>query len=112
MRLRTLLTAAVLGAATLTPVVAISAPADAASDRTWNRLARCESGGRWHIDTGNGYYGGLQISKSTWDGYGGRRFARFPDNATRRQQIRVAERIQNGQGWGAWPTCSQRVGLR
>lgn len=111
MRLRILLTTAALGAATLAPVVALGSPAGAASERTWDRLARCESGGRWHIDTGNGYFGGLQISKSTWDGYGGQRLAAYPDNATKAEQIRVAERIQDGQGWGAWPACSAEMGL-
>jgi hypothetical protein len=112
MRMRNLVTAAALAAATITPVVALDAPADAASERTWNRLAYCESGGRWHVNTGNGYYGGLQISRSTWKGYGGGKFARYPHRATKSQQIKIAERIQNGQGWGAWPTCSSRIGLR
>jgi resuscitation-promoting factor RpfA len=113
MRVRTLLSAAALTAATATPValVATAAPAHAASERTWDRLAQCESGGRWRIDTGNGYFGGLQISKSTWDGYGGGRFAAYPDNATKGEQIRIAERIQDGQGWNAWPACSDEIGL-
>jgi hypothetical protein len=106
MRMRTLVSAAALTVATITPVVALDAPSQAASKRTWDRIAHCESGGRWHINTGNGYFGGLQISKPTWDGYGGRKFARYPHGATKREQIRVAERIQNGQGWGAWPSCS------
>jgi resuscitation-promoting factor RpfA len=106
MRMRTLVSAAALTAATITPVVATAPSADAASARTWNRIAQCESGGRWHINTGNGYYGGLQISRSTWNGYGGRKFASYPHHATKREQIRVAERIQNGQGWGAWPSCA------
>jgi hypothetical protein len=112
MRMRNLVSAAALAAATITPVVALDAPAEAASERTWNRLAYCESSGRWHINTGNGYYGGLQISRSTWKGYGGGKFAQYPHRATKAQQIRIAERIQNGQGWGAWPTCSSRIGLR
>ena len=111
MRMRTLLSTAALAAATITPVVALDAPAHATPTRTWDRLAQCESSGRWHIHTGNGYYGGLQISKGTWDGYGGRRFAAFPHRATKRQQIRIAERIQNGQGWNAWPACSARIGI-
>jgi hypothetical protein len=106
MRMRTFVSAAALAAATITPVVATATTADAASVRTWNRIAHCESGGRWHINTGNGYFGGLQISKSTWNGYGGRKFARYPHGATKRQQIRVAERIRHGQGWGAWPSCA------
>ena len=106
MRMRTLVSTAALAAATITPVVATTTTADAASVRTWNRIAHCESGGRWHINTGNGYFGGLQISKATWNGYGGRKFARYPHGATKRQQIRVAERIRHGQGWGAWPSCA------
>ena len=106
MRMRTLMSTAALAAATVTPIVAVSAPADAASQHRWNRIAQCESGGRWHINTGNGYFGGLQISKGTWDGYGGKKFARFPHGASKHQQIKVAERIQNGQGWGAWPSCA------
>ena len=106
MRMRTLVSAAALTVATVTPVVALDAPSQAASKRTWDRIAHCESGGRWHINTGNGYYGGLQISPSTWRGYGGKKFARLPHKATKREQIRVAERIQNGQGWGAWPSCA------
>jgi len=106
MRMRTLVSAAALTAATLAPVVATEGSADAASVRKWDRIAHCESGGRWHINTGNGYYGGLQISPSTWRGYGGKKFARLPHQATKREQIRIAERIQNGQGWGAWPSCA------
>jgi hypothetical protein len=78
----------------------------------WQRLAGCESGGRWHINTGNGYYGGLQISPGTWRAYGGLRYARLPHHAGKLNQMRVAERILRGQGWGAWPSCSRRVGLR
>ena len=95
----------------LAPAVTTS-PAEAASGRTWDRLARCESGGRWHINTGNGYYGGLQFSASTWRGYGGRKFAQQAHRATRAEQIRVAERVKRGQGWGAWPACTQKLGLR
>ncbi len=112
MRMRTLVSAAALTASTLVPVVAVTAPADAASTRTWNKIAQCESSGRWHINTGNGYYGGLQISKSTWRSHGGKKFARLPSRATKREQIRVAERIKRDQGWGAWPTCAARAGKR
>jgi len=97
--------------AALGPLV-VATPAEAASLRTWNRLARCESGGRWHINTGNGYYGGLQFSRSTWWAFGGRRFARWAHRATKAEQIRVAERVRRHQGWRAWPTCSRRLGLR
>jgi len=84
---------------------------DAANKHSWNRLARCESGGNWHINTGNGYYGGLQFSRSTWNGYHGRHFARRADKARRVEQIAVAERVLRGQGWGAWPACSAELGL-
>jgi hypothetical protein len=75
----------------------------------WDRLAQCESGGRWNIATGNGYYGGLQFTLSTWQAYGG---VGMPHHASREQQIAVAERTQAGQGWGAWPACSAKLGLR
>jgi resuscitation-promoting factor RpfA len=112
MRMRTLVSTAALAAATLTPVVAVQSSGDAATTRTWERLAHCESGGRWHINTGNGYFGGLQISPSTWRGYGGGKFARLPHGASKGEQIRIAEKIKRGQGWGAWPSCSSRIGLR
>jgi resuscitation-promoting factor RpfA len=95
----------------LTPALVVS-PAEGATLRTWKRLAQCESGGRWHINTGNGYYGGLQFSAPTWRAYGGRKFARNAHRATRAQQIKIAERVRRGQGWGAWPTCSRKLGLR
>jgi len=78
---------------------------------TWAALAQCESGGDWHINTGNGYYGGVQFSDSTWDGFGGERFASRADLATRAQQIQIAEKVLNTQGWGAWPACSAELGL-
>jgi len=112
MRLRTLISSALVTVAAATPIVVVNAPADAASVSTWSRLARCESGGRWHVNTGNGYYGGLQISSGTWRAYGGKRFARLPHRATKLEQIRIGERIKHGQGWGAWPTCSRRIGVR
>ena len=95
----------------LTPAL-VATPAEAATLRTWNRLAQCESGGRWHINTGNGYYGGLQFSSPTWRGFGGRKFARNAHRATKAEQIKVAERVRRAQGWGAWPYCSRRLGLR
>ena len=88
------------------------APAQAATLRTRERLANCESGGRWHINTGNGYYGGLQFSSPTWRAYGGRQYARNAHRATKAEQIRVAERVRRNQGWRAWPSCSLRLGLR
>jgi hypothetical protein len=101
-----------LVAATALTVAGPTNSAEAASKRVWNRLAQCESGGRWHINTGNGYYGGLQFSRSTWRGFGGGKYARFAHRATKGEQIRVAERVRRVQGWGAWPSCSSRIGLR
>ena len=75
----------------------------------WDRLAQCESGGNWGINTGNGYSGGLQFSPGTWAANGGTGSAH---NASRAEQIRVAERVRASQGWGAWPACSSRIGLR
>ena len=94
------------------PALALASPAEAGMGRPYQRLAKCESGGKWHINTGNGYYGGLQISPGTWRAYGGKKFARLPHRATKREQIRIGKRIRHGQGWGAWPHCSRAVGLR
>jgi uncharacterized protein YabE (DUF348 family) len=85
-----------------------SAPA-VASGSVWDRLAQCESGGNWHINTGNGYYGGLQFNLQTWRAYGG---SGYPHENSREAQIAVAERVQDAQGWGAWPACSSKLGLR
>jgi hypothetical protein len=87
-------------------------PASAQTYSVWDRLAQCESGGRWHINTGNGYYGGVQFAERTWLGYHGGRFAEWPHQATKEQQIIVAQQVLNGQGWRAWPTCSKRIGMR
>ncbi len=80
-----------------------------ASGSVWDRLAQCESGGNWSINTGNGFYGGLQFTQSSWRGAGG---SGSPQHASRSEQIRVAQRLQQMQGWGAWPTCSRKAGLR
>ncbi len=85
--------------------------ATAAPDSDWDRLAQCESGGNWAIDTGNGYQGGLQFSPSTWAAYGGTAYAPSANLATREEQIVVAERVLAAQGWGAWPACSASLGL-
>jgi LysM repeat protein len=79
------------------------------SGGVWDRLAQCESGGNWGINTGNGYSGGLQFSQGTWSANGGSGSA---NNASRAEQIRVAERVRASQGWGAWPACSAKLGLR
>jgi hypothetical protein len=87
------------------PLVGMTA-AHAATEAQWDRVAQCESGGNWHINTGNGYYGGLQFTESTWAGYGGLNYAERADLASKDQQITIAERVLRGQGWGAWPVCS------
>ncbi len=79
--------------------------AHAASDSEWDQVAQCESGGNWAINTGSGYQGGLQFSPSTWAANGGTQFAPSADQATKEQQITVAERVLATQGKGAWPVC-------
>ncbi|MEV5613171.1 transglycosylase family protein [Streptomyces sp. NPDC052225] len=105
-------TAAFAGAALLAPLglLALGGTAHAADAGVWDRIARCESGGNWHINTGNGYYGGLQFSAGTWRAYGGGAYAGTADRASKAQQIAVAAKVQRAQGWGAWPTCSARAG--
>ncbi|MGH3424936.1 MAG: transglycosylase family protein [Nocardioidaceae bacterium] len=98
-------------AAVAVPMFGAAAPASAADDGTWNNLAQCESGGDWHINTGNGYYGGVQFSDQTWDAYGGGKYASHADQASRSQQIAIAEKVLDQQGWGAWPACSSELGL-
>jgi resuscitation-promoting factor RpfA len=94
-------TGAVLGSGSL----ALAGHAGAATDGEWDKVARCESGGNWAINTGNGYQGGLQFSPSTWTGNGGGEYAPAAHLATKEEQIAVAERVLAGQGKGAWPTC-------
>ncbi len=103
---RTALAGAVVGV----PLVAVAPAADAASDSTWDRVAQCESTGNWSINTGNGFSGGLQFTPSTWRAFGGAAFAPLAYQASRSQQIVVAERVLAGQGWGAWPVCSRKAG--
>ncbi|MEU9124006.1 transglycosylase family protein [Streptomyces sp. NPDC048506] len=91
--------------------VATEQPAEAVASGTWDRLAGCESGGNWRIDTGNGFSGGLQLAHSTWRSFGGRAYGGRAAQASRTQQIHVAERVLARQGWGAWPACSARLGL-
>ncbi|MFE9024500.1 transglycosylase family protein [Streptomyces sp. NPDC007808] len=109
---RTRTTAVLAGAVLLAPLglLASTGNAAAADSGVWDRIAQCESGGNWHINTGNGYYGGLQFAASTWRAYGGTAYAPTADRATRAQQIAVATKVQRAQGWGAWPTCSARAG--
>ncbi|OUC98812.1 transglycosylase family protein [Streptomyces swartbergensis] len=105
-------TAVLAGAALLAPLglLAATGNAAAADSGVWDRIAQCESGGDWHINTGNGYYGGLQFAASTWRAYGGTAYAPTADQASKSQQIAVATKVQRAQGWGAWPTCSARAG--
>ena len=77
---------------------------------TWDTLARCEAGGNWAINTGNGFYGGVQFDQNTWERNGGLRYAVRADVATREEQIAIAEVTRARQGWGAWPVCSGRLG--
>jgi hypothetical protein len=103
---RALVGVAAAGAVIAAPIV-VASPAQAASSSTWSRLAQCESGGRWSINTGNGYYGGLQFSRSTWKAFGGTRYASTANRASRSEQIIIAEKVLDAQGWGAWPSCSR-----
>ncbi len=103
--------ATVLLAATAIPLIAGPTVAHAATTADWERLAVCESGGNWSINTGNGYYGGLQFSGSTWNAFGGGEFASRADLATPEEQMVVANRTLREQGWDAWPSCSRSVGL-
>jgi resuscitation-promoting factor RpfA len=107
---RTIARTALAGAVAGAPLLIAVPAAHAATDSTWDRVAQCESGGRWDINTGNGYHGGLQFSPSTWKGFGGGEFAPVAYQASRAQQIVVAERVLAKQGWGAWPVCSRKAG--
>jgi hypothetical protein len=84
--------------------------ANAATNVQWDRVAQCESGGNWHDNTGNGYYGGLQFAESTWSAYDNDHYAGRADLASRGEQIDVANRVLAQQGWGAWPVCSRDAG--
>jgi len=100
--------AAVAGVGLALPIVGLATPAQAVDGSTWDRLAQCESGGNWSINTGNGYSGGLQFAPGTWRANGGTGSAA---DASRAQQIAVAERVLATQGWRAWPACSRKLGL-
>lgn len=91
--------------------VAMAGNASAAPDSDWDKLAQCEAGGNWGINTGNGFQGGLQFSPGTWTAHGGGEYASTANQATREQQIAVAEKVLATQGWGAWPACSSSLGL-
>ena len=96
--------AGVTGAVVAAPLMA-AGNASAATASEWDKVAQCESGGNWSINTGNGYYGGLQFSASTWAAYGGTQYASQANQASKAQQIAVAEKVLAAQGKGAWPVC-------
>ncbi|MGI5455434.1 transglycosylase family protein [Streptomyces sp. CA-249302] len=96
--------AGVTGVAIAAPLMA-AGNASAATASEWDAVAQCESGGNWSINTGNGYYGGLQFSASTWAAYGGTAYASQANQASKAQQIAVAEKVLASQGKGAWPVC-------
>ncbi len=104
---RTAAKLAVTGLVVGAPLTALAAPASAATTGQWDAVAQCESGGNYAINTGNGFYGGLQFTLSTWAAYGGRG---APQNASKSEQIAVAERVLAGQGKGAWPVCGTGLG--
>src|SRR5690349_17651032 len=91
---------------------ALIGPASAAqaSSVNWDAIAQCESGGNWSINTGNGFYGGLQFTKGTWRAYGGTKYASTANKASRSEQIAIAEKVLRGQGIGAWPVCGKKGG--
>lgn len=92
--------------------VSAATPAEAAPRATtaqWNKIAKCESTGRWSVNTGNGHYGGLQFNLRTWRAYGGKG---YPHRASKAQQIKIANKVLKKQGWNAWPGCSRKLGYR
>ncbi|MCO8271725.1 LysM peptidoglycan-binding domain-containing protein [Actinoplanes sp. TRM 88003] len=101
---------AAAGVAGAVSLMGPAAPAQAAVN--WDAIAKCESGGNWSINTGNGYYGGLQFSRSTWKAYGGTKYASTANKATKAEQIKIAEKVLKGQGIGAWPTCGKKAGVK
>ncbi|WP_410943957.1 transglycosylase family protein [Pseudonocardia phyllosphaerae] len=82
------------------------------SAKTWEKLAHCESTGNWQADTGNGFKGGLQFTPQTWKEFGGKKYAPSPEQASKSEQIEVAKKVQDQQGWKAWPACTKKLGWR
>ncbi|MFT4127513.1 MAG: transglycosylase family protein [Gordonia sp. (in: high G+C Gram-positive bacteria)] len=85
---------------------------DVPNGSVWDQLAQCEATGNWAINSGNGFYGGVQFTQQTWESFGGTQYAPRADLATREEQIAIAEKVRAGQGWGAWPHCASQLGLR
>jgi hypothetical protein len=102
--------AGVTGSAIAIPLLGATS-ASAADGTTWDRVAECESAGQWSADSGNGYYGGLQLSQADWEKYGGLNYAQSADEASRSQQIAIAEQLLDDQGVTPWPTCGPLSGL-
>ncbi|MFJ8589675.1 transglycosylase family protein [Streptomyces sp. NPDC093595] len=100
-----------MAAGTVTITAYFAASARAASVDVWDRVAQCESNSEWGINTGNGYYGGLQFAATTWQEFGGNQYASTADKASKEQQIEIAERVLAKQGPGAWPVCGVKAGL-
>jgi ABC-type transport system substrate-binding protein len=108
-RTRTIVGGLAFAGIAATGVGLAATPANAASGSTWDQLAQCESGGNWAINTGNGYYGGLQFNLGTWQAYGG---SGLPSNASRETQIAIATKVRDASGgYGAWPGCAAALGL-
>ena len=114
---RTLMHGAAVAAATTGPLMLLAGAAQAApaapsaKDGTWDKIAQCETHGKWNTNTGNGYKGGLQFSNATWKRNGGTKYAPTADKASREEQIAVAKKVQAQQGWSAWPSCSKKAGV-
>ncbi|GAA1652407.1 resuscitation-promoting factor protein RpfA [Actinoplanes couchii] len=105
----TMVTAGITGAGI---VLSGASPASAAARQVnWDVVAKCESGGRWNINTGNGYYGGLQFSRSTWKSNGGGKYASTADKASKAEQITIANKIHAKRGLSPWPTCGKKKGV-
>ncbi|MDH6577375.1 transglycosylase family protein [Kitasatospora sp. MAP5-34] len=113
-RKRNRLRTAILGGALVVLPVAglVTATASSAAPvTTWDKVAQCESTGNWAVNSGNGFYGGLQFTPSTWAAFGGTQYAAQANQATKAQQIAVGEKVLAAQGPGAWPVCSVKAGL-
>ena len=102
---------ALTGAVAAAPFAMTVQAASAAPQQTWDKVAQCEGSGNWKTNTGNGFQGGLQFTPSTWKAYGGTQYAPNANQASREQQIAVAERVLQAQGPNAWPVCSKKAGL-
>jgi resuscitation-promoting factor RpfA len=109
-KISTLGLTAVAGALIAVPF-GMTATASAAGGHNWDAVAQCEASGNWAANTGNGFYGGLQFTNQTWNGFGGGRYASRADLASKGAQIAIAQKVLNAQGPGAWPVCSVRAGL-